>query len=63
MGEAIGVEKVAGAITVPDLDSLGGQWERGGAACDEPEEFGDDGAEEDTFGGEKREDEGAVRLG
>lgn len=57
MGEAIGVEEVAGAITVPDLDSLGGQWERGGTACDEPEEFGNDGAEEDAFGGQEGQDE------
>jgi len=39
-----GVEKLAGSVTVPDFDAGGGEGEGGGAAGDEPEEFGDYGA-------------------
>lgn len=51
VGEADAVEVCAGAVAVPDLDAGGGEREGGGAAGDEPEEFVDDGAGEDAFGG------------
>ena len=50
MGEAHAVEVFAGAVPVPDFDAGGREGEGGGGAGDEPEEFGDDGAEEDAFG-------------
>ena len=52
MGKAYAVEVFAGAISVPDFDAGGREWEGGCGARNEPEEFGDDGAEEDAFGGE-----------
>lgn len=51
VGEANAVEVGAGAVAVPDLDAGGGEGEGGGVAGDEPEEFVDDGAGEDAFGG------------
>ena len=48
--EADAVEEGTGAVAVPDLDALGRERFGGGVAADEPEEFGDDGAEEDAFG-------------
>ena len=57
VGEADAVKEGAGAVAVPDLDALGGERVGGGVAADEPEEFGDDGAEKDAFCGEEGEDE------
>ena len=57
VGEADAVEEGATAVAVPDLDPLGREGVGGGVAGDEPEEFGDDGAEEDAFGGQEGEDE------
>lgn len=51
------------SIAVPDLDAGFGEGEGGGRAADEPEEFGEDGAEEDALGCEEREDEGAAGGG
>ena len=45
------LKELLGAIAVPDLDAGGGEGRGGGAAGEEPEEFGGDGAEEDAFGG------------
>lgn len=56
VGEADSVEVFAGGVAVPDFDAGGGQGQGGGAAGDEPEEFGDNGAKEDAFGGEEGED-------
>ena len=39
---------------------LSGEGEGGGATGDEPEEFGDDGAEEDALRGEEGENEDGV---
>lgn len=50
VGETDAVEVFAAAVAVPDFDPGGGEGLRGGAAGDEPEEFGDNGAEEDAFG-------------
>ncbi len=50
VGKAYAVEVFAGAISVPDFYAGGGEGEGGRGARDEPEEFGDDGAEEDAFG-------------
>lgn len=47
--KADAVEVGAGGVAVPDFDAGGGEGEGGGRAGDEPEEFGDDGAEEDAF--------------
>ena len=58
MRETHAVEKFAGAVAVPDLDACFREREEGCAAGDEPEEFGDDGAEEDAFCGEEGEDGG-----
>lgn len=49
--EADAVEVCAGAVPVPDFDAGRGEGEGGCGAGDEPEEFGDDGAEEDAFCG------------
>jgi len=49
MRQADAVEEGAAAVAVPDLDALRGEGEGGRAAGDEPEELGDDGAEEDAF--------------
>lgn len=56
VGEPDAVEIRPAAVAVPDLDAGGGERQRGGAAGDEPEELGDDGAEKDAFGGEEGED-------
>jgi len=50
------VEIRPAAVAVPDLNAGGGKRDGGGAAGDEPEELGDDGAEEDAFGCEEGED-------
>lgn len=50
------VEIRPAAVAVPDLDAGGGQRDGGGAAGDEPEELGDDGAEKDAFGGQEGKD-------
>lgn len=60
MGEAHAVEELAGAVAVPDLDADVAEGGGGGVALDEPEELGDDGAEEDSLGGEQGEDGAAV---
>lgn len=56
VGEANAVEVGAAGVGVPDLDSGGGEGQRGGGAADEPEKFGEDGAEEDALCGEEGED-------
>ena len=61
--QAEGVEVGAGGVAVPDFDVLGLQRRGVGVATDEPEELGDDGAEEDAFGGEEGEDGGAGWCG
>lgn len=63
MGQAYAVEVLARSVPVPDLDAgfLEGLCRR--VAGDEPEEFGDDGAEEDAFCGEEGKDEGPVGRG
>lgn len=48
--QADAIEVFAAAVAVPDLDTGFREGEGRGGAGDEPEEFGDDGAEEDTFG-------------
>jgi hypothetical protein len=63
MGKPVLVEEFARSVAVPDFDTGFGKGEGGGGARDEPEEFGDYGAEEDAFGGEEGEDGGAVGLG
>lgn len=50
LGETDAVEVSAAAVAVPNFDAGGGEGERGCAAGDEPEEFGDDGAQENAFG-------------
>lgn len=60
VGEANAVEELAGAVAVPDLDADVAEGGGGGVALDEPEELGDDGAEEDSLGGEQGEDGAAV---
>lgn len=54
------VEELAGSIAIPDFDSDFAERVRGCVALDEPEQFGDDGASEDAFCREKREDGTAV---
>lgn len=51
VGEADAVEVGAGTVAVPDFYAGGGEGEAGSVAGDEPEEFVDDGAGEDAFGG------------
>ncbi len=65
ISEADGVEVSTGAVAVPYFDAGGGEGDGGGGARDKPEEFGDDGAEEDAFGGQKGEDAdwGGGRVG
>lgn len=60
VGQADAVEELAGAVAVPDLDADVAEGGGGGVALDEPEELGDDGAEEDSLGGEQGEDGAAV---
>ena len=48
--KADAVEVFAGAISVPDFYPGRREGDRGGGARNEPEEFGDNGAEEDAFG-------------
>ena len=50
VGKADAVEVFAGAISVPDFYPGRREGEGGCGARNEPEEFGDDGAEEDAFG-------------
>lgn len=50
VGKTYAVEVFAGAISVPDLYPGRREGEGGGGARNEPEEFGDNGAEEDAFG-------------
>lgn len=45
------VEVFARAVAVPDFDPRFAEGYGGGRAGDEPEEFGEDGAQEDAFGG------------
>lgn len=52
------VEVFAGAIAIPDFDPGFAEGQGGGRAGDEPEEFGEDGAQEDALGGEEGEDRG-----
>jgi hypothetical protein len=54
------IEVGARSVAVPDLDAGFGEGEGGGGAADEPEELGEDGAEEDALGCEEREDGGAA---
>lgn len=56
MGEADAVEVGARAVAVPDLDAGCGEGKGGCAAGDEPEEFGDDGTQEDAFGCQEGQD-------
>lgn len=58
--QADAVEELAGAVAVPDLDADVAEGLGRGVALDEPEELGDDGAEEDTLRGEEGEDRAAV---
>lgn len=58
--EADLVEELARAVAVPDLDTLFAQGGGCRAALDEPEELGDDGAEENALCCEEREDGGSV---
>lgn len=60
VGQADAVEELAGPIAVPDLDTDVVEGYGGCVALDEPEELGDDGAEEDPFCCEQREDGAAV---
>ena len=60
VGEAGAVQERAAAVAVPDLDPLRRERVGGGVAGYEPEEFGDDGAEEDALGREEGEDEGVM---
>lgn len=60
MSEPDAVEELAGSVAVPDLDVDVAEGGGGGVALDEPEEFGNDGAEEDSLGGEQGEDGAAV---
>lgn len=63
MGQAYAVEVLARSVAVPDLDAglLEGLCRR--VAGDEPEKFGDDGAEEDAFCSEEGKNEGPVGRG
>lgn len=54
------VEELAGPVAVPDLDADVAEGGGGGVALDEPEQLGDDGAEEDSLCGEEGEDGAAV---
>lgn len=60
VGEPHAVEELAGTVAVPDLDADVAEGGGGGVALDEPEELGDDGAEEDSLCGEQGEDGAAV---
>lgn len=60
MRQADGVEVLARPVAVPDLDAGGGEGQRGGGAGDEPEEFGDDGPQEDAFRREEGQDGRAI---
>lgn len=60
VGEPHAVEELAGAVAVPDLDADVAEGRGRGVALDEPEELGDDGAEEDSLRGEQGEDGAAV---
>ena len=51
VGEADAVEVFAAAVAVPDLYARFREREGRSRAGDEPEQFGDDGAEEDPLGG------------
>ena len=55
VGQADLVQELARAVAVPDLDVGGGEREGRGAAGDEPEQLGDDGAEKDALRGQERE--------
>lgn len=61
--ESDAVKVGARAVAVPDLNARFREGEGGGRAADEPEEFGEDGPEEDTLGCEERENGGAVGGG
>jgi hypothetical protein len=54
--QADGIKVLARSVAVPDLDAGGGEGEGGCGAGDKPEEFGDDGAQEDAFCCEEGED-------
>lgn len=49
------VEVSARSVAIPDLDAGAGEGEGGGGAANEPEELGEDGAEEDALGCEEGE--------
>jgi hypothetical protein len=51
MGKADAVEIFSAAVAIPDLYAGFGEGKAGRGAGNEPEEFGDDGADEDAFGG------------
>lgn len=57
------VQELAAAVTVPDFDACFREGDGGGASGDEPEELGDDGTQENAFGGEEGEDGDRVRGG
>lgn len=54
--ESDAVEVGARAVAVPDLDPGAGEVDGGGGAAYEPEELGEDGAEEHAFGCQEGED-------
>lgn len=60
VGESDAIEELAGPVAVPDLDADVAEGGRGCVALDEPEELGDDGAEEDSLCGEQGKDGAAV---
>ena len=53
VGEADAVEVLAAAVAVPDLYARFREGQGRSGAGDEPEEFGDDGAEENPLGGQE----------
>ena len=53
VGEADAVEVLAAAVAVPDLDARFRERKGASRAGDEPEKFGDDGAEENPLGGQE----------
>jgi len=63
VGETDRIEIGAGAIAVPNFYASRRKGERRGRAGYEPKEFSNDCAQEDAFGGEKREDGGAGGRG
>jgi hypothetical protein len=54
------IEKLARAITVPDLDTGLAETLGRGVAFDKPEELSNDGAGEDTLRGKEGQDGGSV---